>query len=180
MENKQTTLWTKDFISITIVNIFLFLSFQMIVATLPLHVEKLGATENIIGWMTGLATIAAFLIRPITGIALDKLGRKTVFFLGHIILIISTYFLGVFNYIWLIIIIRFINGLGWGLGTTTSMTVASDTIPISKFGEGIGLFNLSNGLGMAIGPIIGLYISSQSLINIAKPTTWCLPISVTT
>lgn len=157
MENKETTLWTKDFISITIINFFMFFSFQMITSTLPLHVENIGGTENIIGWMTGLATIAAFLIRPVTGIVLDKLGRRIVFIIGHIGLILTTYFLGV-HYIGLIIIIRFINGVAWGMGSTSSLTVASDTIPIRRFGEGVGLFNLSNGLGMALGPLIGLSI----------------------
>mgnify|MGYP001021850856 FL=1 len=70
MENKQT-LWTKDLILITIVNLFMFLSFQMIIATLPLHVEDIGGTEKILGWITGLATISAVLIRPVTGMALD-------------------------------------------------------------------------------------------------------------
>ena len=167
MKNKESSLWTKDFISITIINFFLFLSFQMIVATLPLHVENIGGSENVIGWMTGLATIAAFLIRPIAGISLDKLGRRIVFVIGHIILIITTYLLGVLNYVWFIIIIRFINGIGWGIGSTTSMTVASDTIPLERFGEGIGLFNLSNGLGMAIGPLIGLSIlNATSFYNV--------------
>lgn len=162
MENKEKSLWTKDFLLITIVNFFLFLSFQMIVATLPVHVENIGATENLIGLMTGLATIAAFLIRPVVGIALDKIGRRIIFIGGHIVLIVTTYFLGVFNYVWFIIVIRFINGIGWGIGSTTSMTVASDTIPLTRFGEGIGLFNLSNGLGMALGPLIGLTILNAS------------------
>lgn len=162
MENEDISLWTKDFILITIVNLFLFLSFQMIVASLPLHVENIGGNENVIGWMTGLATIAAFLIRPFAGIALDKLGRRIVFIIGHITLIVTTYLLGVFNYVWFIIIIRFMNGLGWGIGSTTTMTVASDTIPLNRFGEGIGLFNLSNGLGMALGPLVGITILNAS------------------
>ena len=167
MKNKESSLWTKDFISITIINFFLFLSFQMIVATLPLHVENIGGSENVIGWMTGLATIAAFLIRPIAGLSLDKFGRRIVFVIGHIILIVTTYLLGVFNFVWFIIIIRFINGIGWGIGSTTTMTVASDTIPLERFGEGIGLFNLSNGLGMAIGPLIGLSIlNATSFYNV--------------
>lgn len=169
MENKQT-LWTKDLILITIVNLFMFLSFQMIIATLPLHVEDIGGTEKILGWITGLATISAVLIRPVTGMALDKASRKIVFLTGLIILLVSTYFLGVFNYIWLILIIRFINGIGWGIGTTTAMTVAAETIPIKRFGEGIGLFNLSNGLGMAFGPLIGISIlNAQSFSNVALP-----------
>lgn len=167
MENKQT-LWTKDFILITMVNLFMFLSFQMIVATLPLHVEYIGGRQTVLGWITGLATISAVLIRPFAGIALDNLSRKIVFIIGLIILAVSTYFLGVFNYIWLILIIRFINGIGWGIGNTTAMTVATETIPIKRFGEGIGLFNLSNGLGMALGPLIGISIlNTQGFYNVA-------------
>ncbi len=157
MENKQT-LWTKDFILITVVNLFIFLSFQMIVATLPLYVEHIGGSEKILGWITGLATIAAVLIRPFAGIALDNLNKKIVIIIGFIILLVTTYFLGLFEIIWLIMIIRFINGIGWGIGNTAVMTVATETIPMESFGEGIGLFNLSNGLGMALGPLMGISI----------------------
>ncbi len=164
------TLWTKDFILITVVNLLIFLSFQMTISALPLHVEYIGGREKVLGWVTGLATIASVLIRPVTGTALDKASRKTVFMTGLIILLISTYFLGIFNYIWLILIVRFINGIGWGIGSTAAMTVAADTIPIRRFGEGIGLFNLSNGLAMAIGPVIGISIfNAQGFSNVSLP-----------
>ena len=169
MENKQT-LWTKDFILITVVNLLIFLSFQMTIATLPLHVEYIGGREKVLGWITGLATIAAVLIRPVTGMALDKASRKIVVITGFIILFLSTYFLGLFNYIWLILIVRFINGIGWGIGTTAAMTVAAETIPIKRFGEGIGLFNLSNGLAMALGPVIGISIlNTRGFSNVSLP-----------
>lgn len=40
MGNKKQSLWTKDFITITAINLLLFCGFQMLLPTLPLFTKK--------------------------------------------------------------------------------------------------------------------------------------------
>jgi MFS family permease len=62
----------------------------MLLPTLPVYVKPLGGTDYIIGWIAAVSTISALIIRPFSGIALYKLGRKVVFLTGICIVIIVT------------------------------------------------------------------------------------------
>lgn len=154
-------LWTRNFITITMVNLLIFLGFQMLMPTLPVYVKSIGGADSVIGLVTGIFTISALLTRPVSGLLLDKVGRKKVFLVG-----LGIYILSVFAYNWLatialILLFRFIHGFGWGASSTSSNTIASDYIPKERFGEGMGYFSLSSSLAMAAGPAVGLYITSN-------------------
>jgi MFS family permease len=157
-EKRKSPIWTKDFIGITLINLFIFCGFQMLLPTLPIHVKALGGADSVIGWVTGLATISCLLIRPFSGVALDKYGRKAVLLAGLIFTAVVTLGFMFFPTVVIILVVRFLNGLGWGVATTASNTVAADIIPKDRFGEGMGLFSLSSCLSMAIAPGIGLAV----------------------
>ncbi|MDF2987565.1 MAG: transporter [Eubacterium sp.] len=160
-EKHLSSLWTKDFLSITIVNLLIFCGFQMLLPTLPVYIKSLGGTNSIIGWIAGVSTIASLLIRPFSGMALDRLGRKVVFITGLLIIIAVTLAYGWFPMVGFIIAIRFLHGFGWGAASTASNTIASDIIPKGRFAEGMGFFSLSTSLAMALAPGIGIYILSS-------------------
>ncbi len=159
MDNKnKPPIWTKDFIEITIMNLLIFLGFQMLLPTLPIYVKSIGGADSAIGWIIGLSTIASLLIRPFSGIALDKFSRKSVLLIGGGITLLVT-----LAYMWIpivgiVLILRFFHGLGWGAVSTASSTAATDVIPKARFGEGMGFFSLSSSLAMAIAPGVGLSI----------------------
>lgn len=158
-DNKvKTTIWSKEFIMIMLINLLIFCSFQMLLPVLPVYVKSLGAADSIIGWIAGLSTIASILIRPFAGVALDKYGRKGIFFIGLCIVISATISYGWVSVVAMILFIRFIHGFGWGISSTSSSTIASDIIPKKRFGEGMGYFSLSSSLAMALAPTIGLKI----------------------
>lgn len=159
MDNiRKRSIWTKDFIGITIINLLIFCGFQMLLPTLPLYVKSLGGTDSVIGWITGLSTIACLLIRPFSGVTLDKFGRKGVLVAGIGVMIVVTLAYSWFPIVGIIFVIRFFHGLGWGAASTSSNTVATDVIPKDRFGEGMGYFSLSTSLAMALAPGIGLSV----------------------
>lgn len=88
MENKKQSLWTKDFITITVINLLLFCGFQMLLPTLPLFAKSLGGSDTALGWIVGSATIASLIIRPVAGVILDKIGRKGILTAGVFIMIL--------------------------------------------------------------------------------------------
>ncbi|MGC4019816.1 MAG: MFS transporter [Muricomes sp.] len=158
MENQKQSLWTKDFIIITGINLLLFCGFQMLLPTLPLFAKSLGGSDAALGWIGGSATVAAILIRPVAGAILDKMGRKGVLIAGMLIMMLVTLVFGFLPTVGAVIAIRFVHGIGWGLASTASSTIASDEIPKSRFGEGMGYFSLSSSLAMALAPGIALGI----------------------
>lgn len=156
---KRDKLWTRNFTLIGIANLLMAIAFYFLLPTLPLYLkETLGATSSQVGLVLAFYTIAALLIRPFVGYAIDSIGRKFIYLLSFIIF--SALFVGyIFAIsIGLMMVMRFLHGLTWGSLSTSGSTIAVDFIPASRRGEGISLFGLSMTIAMAIGPLIALII----------------------
>lgn len=154
----STPLWTKDFVLTTLSNFFLFFSFQLLIPTLPAYTEKVGGDAFAVGLVIGIFTIATLFTRPFAGRALDTNSRGKVLLVGLIVFLFATFSYNFAATVLLILIIRFIHGIGWGITTTSFGTIISDIIPQKRRGEGMGYYGLSSTLAMAIGPVIGIKI----------------------
>lgn len=168
---KKEPIWTRDFILISIASLFITLGFQMLLPVLPVFSAKLGGSDAWAGLVIGIFTISAVLMRPIAGRILDRYGRRAIFISGLIV-----FFLCVVAYNWtstilVLLIIRFIHGFGWGASSTASSTIASDIIPKSRLGEGMGYFGLTSTLAMAVAPALGLELLSVYGFNMVFYTS---------
>ncbi|MEC2132188.1 MFS transporter [Brevibacillus centrosporus] len=154
-------LWTKEFIILAMSNFMLFVAFQMLIPTLPVFITDKGGDQLAVALVVSLFTVSALLVRPFTGKALDSMGRRPVLLSGLAIFLFS-----VFGYYWmasvaLVLALRFVHGIGWGIVTTTYGTIVSDIIPAERRGEGMGYFGMFTNLAMAVGPLIGLSVSQS-------------------
>lgn len=157
----QSPLWTRDFIITTLANLFLFISFQMLIPTLPPYIEKLGGDNFIVGLVIGIFTLFALLVRPFAGKATNDFGRKPVLIVGLILITLS-----VTGYYWmstflLVLLLRIPHGIGWGMSTTSLGTMISDIIPPQRRGEGMGYYGLSSTLAMALSPLLGIWVMNE-------------------
>ncbi|MEH7117066.1 MFS transporter [Neobacillus vireti] len=155
-------LWTKNFISISFSNLFLFLTFYILLVTLPSYaLDELHSSSSMAGLMTTVFLLSAIISRPIAGQWLERAGNKKVLLTALIIFAAASllYFLpktmGGF------LIIRLLHGIGFGMATTAVGTLVADTIPASRRGEGMGYFAMSTNLAMVFGPFIGLMAMHQ-------------------
>jgi len=165
LQNKRQgkpKIWTRDFILICMTNLFLFMGFQMTLPTLPLFVEKLGGSDQLIGFVIGIFTLSALVLRPIAGHALESKGRGIVYMIGLAIFVISVGSYAFVGSIFLLFVMRVVQGVGWGMSTTASGTIATDLIPPSRRGEGMGFFGLSGNLALAFGPSLGLFLAGTT------------------
>ncbi|QED47990.1 MFS transporter [Cytobacillus dafuensis] len=152
-------IWTKDFSLIVLSNFFVFLGFQMTLPTIPLFVEELGGNDQLIGIFVGIFTFSALLLRPYAGHALESKGRRFVYLTGLGIFVLSLGSFGFVNSLIFLFIMRIVQGLGWGFSTTATGTIATDLIPASRRGEGMGYYGLSGNLALAFGPSLGLTLA---------------------
>jgi len=157
---KREPLWTRDFILISIASLFITMGFQMLLPVLPVFSAELGGSDSWAGLVVGIFTISAVLMRPVAGRLLDKQGRRGVFILGLIVFLVCVVAYNWTSTIFVLLILRFIHGFGWGASSTASSTIASDIIPKSRLGEGMGYFGLTSTLAMAIAPALGLEVLS--------------------
>ncbi|MGM8211517.1 MFS transporter [Virgibacillus sp. W0430] len=149
-------IWTRDFLLICSANFFIFLGFQMTLPTLPLFVKELGGSDQLIGIIVGIFTFSALIFRPYAGHALDSKGRQVVYMIGLSLFVLSVGSFAFATSIGFLLMMRIVQGIGWGFSTTATGTIATDLIPPNKRGEGMGYFGLSGNLALAIGPTLGL------------------------
>ncbi len=156
---KKEKIWTKDFILICFANFFIFLGFQMTLPTLPLFVEQLGGNDQLIGLVVGIFTFSALLLRPYAGHALESKGRSFVYLIGLAIFVVSVGSVGFVTSMFMLFLLRIIQGVGWGFSTTASGTIATDIVPATRRGEGLGFYGLSGNIALALGPSLGLALA---------------------
>lgn len=137
-------------------NLFFFLGFQLLSPTLPVFAVRLGGNEGSAGMVVGFFTLAAVLVRPVTGWALDAYGRYALLMAGT-----ALTFAVIVGHEWvtaipLLMVLRFAHGATFAVSTTAGGTLASDLIPRSRLGEGMGFFTVAMSLPMAVGPLVGL------------------------
>ncbi|MGE7119658.1 MFS transporter [Peribacillus sp. NPDC046944] len=151
-------IWTRDFVMICLANLCIFMGFQMTMPTIPLFVEQLGGDDRLVGAVLGVFTFSALLIRPFAGKMLETKGRRIIFLIGLAIFAFSVGSFGFMGSIGLLFLMRIVQGVGWGLSSTASGTIASDIIPAKRRGEGMGYYGLSGNLALALGPTLGLFL----------------------
>ncbi|WP_438494065.1 MFS transporter [Paenibacillus sp. IHBB 3054] len=150
-------LWTKSFILLTICNLLLFTGLQMTLSTLPAYAEEsLNASSVQVSLVTSLFALSAIASRLFSAKAMEKGGRNLLIFLGLAVSLVA-----VTGYYWagsitVLLLMRMLFGIGFGMASTAFPTMASDVIPIRRMGEGMGYFGLSTSLAMSAGPLIGL------------------------
>ena len=140
----------------------MYITYYAILSALPIYlVSDLNASKMQVGIVIGAYTIASVLVRPFSGFALDRFGRRTIFLLALIIytLLFAGYLIAIT--VTALILLRFAQGITWAFTTVSGATIAVDIMPVTKRGEGIGYFALSTTLGMAVGPVIGLFVAHQ-------------------
>lgn len=155
---EKPSLWTRDFIFVTILNVLLFLGMQTQLAALPVYLRQLSGSDSVVGLCIALGTASALIARPIAGYAADRFGRAPVLFVGLLVMMAAMFSYSWFPIVWAIVLIRSVNGFSWGVSTTASNTIATDVIPGKRLGEGMGFFSLSQSVSMALAPAIGLAI----------------------
>lgn len=152
-------LWSRNFINACTANFLMASSFHLLMPTIPVYLtQNLQISESKVGVVMSTYSLAMLMIRPFSGYIVDVFDRKKVFLLS-----LSLFVLSVFGYLWastvaLLMLVRFIHGLFWGMSTVSSNTVAIDIIPSPRRAEGIGYFGMNMNLAMAIAPFIAMNI----------------------
>ncbi|MFF2449569.1 MFS transporter [Neobacillus sp. NPDC058068] len=158
-------LWTKSFTMLMVGNLFVFMSFQMLIPTLPPYIKSIGASGLEIGLVTALFSIGAVLSRPFIGFMLEYKPRKSLVITGAIMLLLITILYPISQVVVIFLLFRFVHGLVWGWSTTVNGTAAVDVIPNSRLGEGMGYFGLSITIGMIIAPSLGIFLYKITSFN---------------
>lgn len=162
----EAQIWNKTFFLILGVSFLMFLSMYMLLPTLPLYAQTLGANETVAGTMVGFFTLSAVLVRPWFGNLLDRRGRKVILIIGVGIFFVTVLAYNLAFSIITLLSLRLIHGIGWGASTTATGTIASDVIPAVRRAEGMGYYGIAATIAMSLGPALGLYLVEYSSYSV--------------
>lgn len=173
----QEKLWTKPFIMVSLINFILMLSMFLLLVTIGGYaVDEYNVSTSTAGLVSGIFIVGSLFGRFWAGKSIDVYGQKQVLIIGVIIFAITTalYFVS-FN-LTLLLIVRFLNGMGNGIASTATGTIAAFITPMKRRGEGISYFSMSTVMATAIGPFLGL--SLLQVISFRQLFVFCLILAI--
>ncbi|KRG14055.1 MFS family permease [Lederbergia galactosidilyticus] len=156
MNKVKEKLWTKQYILVISMTIIFFLSMQSLLGGFPIYVANITADPASGGLMTTSFMLAAVLSRPFIGVIIPRINMKKWLLrsiLFTVVMVMLSYFT---TSLGLLILLRVMQGIGFGLITTLFATLATNLIPSSRLGEGIGYFGMSTSIGSTLGPMIAI------------------------
>jgi MFS family permease len=152
---------TRDFI-LSAVGLFALGSvYHSLTPTLPIYLSTLGAKEVEIGVLIGSFALASLLVRPLVGKILVKVPEKKVMVAGALFYIVTSgaYLLAV--PFWPFLIVRLIQGIGFGCFHTASFTLIAHTSDASHRGQSLSYFILSFNFASALAPSVGMFLINR-------------------
>ncbi len=160
-ENAPTTVWNRGYILIFLANLFQHMGQQTITALIPKYASSMGAAASVVGIVSGIFAISALAIRPVASPAFDCFRKRNIYILATVILLVaySVFYLAP-NVTWLIVG-RLLQGVGVGMCAPISLSIACDNLPEGSFAKGVSFFSLGQAFGQAVGPSLGLTLSTN-------------------
>lgn len=138
--------------------LFLFTAFYMLYPTLPLFIKEIGGNESQVGLAMGAFMLSAVILRPIVGGLLDRFGSRPFIVWGILLFAVGMYMYEWIGGIVVLLGLRILHGMTWGVSTTSILTAITDIIPRPRRGEGLGWSGMAMTLAMAIGPMFGIWV----------------------
>lgn len=179
LDPTRVRLWNKYFLMLMIIGFFSSLCNQFFNPTLPLHVKDLGGTETVVGLLGTSFTLGSAVFRVIGGKSCDKRGRMRTALIGLVIFTAASALFLVVENIYGILLLRVLQGTGFGLSSTSITASVADILPNDRLASGIGYYGLNNSLSQTIGPscAVGLYYTDWGFPAVAAVATCSLALS---
>jgi EmrB/QacA subfamily drug resistance transporter len=131
---------------------------QTVVGTsLPKIVGELGGM-SLFSWLFTAYMLAETITIPIAGKMSDRFGRKPVFLAGMALFMSGSFLAGMSSSMEMLIICRFIQGLGGGALMPVAMATVADLYAPTERGKIQGMLGAVFAIATIIGPLMGGYI----------------------
>lgn len=148
-------IFTKSFF--LIFGALLFTAFVMyaLMSTVTEYATAMGSTATIAGLVSGIYVFGGLCSRVYSGNALERIGWRKIALVFMSIHFLACLLYFIVDNVTLLIIVRFIHGIGFGASANAIVTVASAILPKKRFSEAFGYFMLGTTIAVGLGPFIG-------------------------
>lgn len=155
----KETIFTFTFLALSLINLFVMAAYYLLfVISSPYAVANFNASPSMAGLVAGVMVLGCLAARFVCGWLVEVIGLKKVLFSGLVIYIVGIGLYLVAHSMPLLLIFRFISGIGVGSIGTVTGTLVAHIVPARKRGQGVSYFTLSTILALAAGPFLGIFL----------------------
>src|SRR5699024_4039345 len=137
--------------------------FGIIIPVLPFYAEELGASPTELGLLMAVYSFMQFIFAPMWGRISDRIGRKPVILIGIFGLSLSFFIMALSKQLWMLFVARVIGGILSAANMPTVMAYVADITTDEERGKGMRMICAAIGLGLILGPAIGVVFTNISL-----------------
>lgn len=144
-----------------LVCLFYFLVFAagyQLFPVVPLHLRDLGASLSESGRFQTAFMLGSGFGGLVTGPLGDRLGPRRVLRLATLAVVGILVAYGLFRVRWGFYLLAPVHGLLWSALRTASVAKVGGILPLEHRAQGLSLFGLSGPGGVAVGPLVGLWL----------------------
>lgn len=152
---KQEKILSRNFCCSFVALLCVCMVMYMLLTTVTQYATEFGANSTLAGLVSSAYVVAGLLTRLWSGKALAKMNWKKLaaaMAALHFVACCSYFFI---KDLWLLILVRFIHGLGYGATSNAVLTIGMSTLPKSRYSEANGYLMLAPTIAVALGPYLG-------------------------
>ena len=156
--DESEKIFTKSFFLIFGALLFTALVMYALMSTVTEYATAMGSTATIAGLVSGIYVFGGLCSRVYSGNALERIGWRKIALVFMSIHFLACLLYFIVDNVTLLIIVRFIHGIGFGASANAIVTVASAILPKKRFSEAFGYFMLGTTIAVGLGPFIGGFL----------------------
>jgi len=144
-------------IMLGLVSLFTDAASEMIYPLVPVYIAALGSGAILLGVIEGVAETTASMVKLISGIISDKIGkRKLLVLIGYSISSLIRPLTGLVASAWQIILVRMFDRVGKGIRTAPRDALIASSVNESIRGKSYGFERAMDNAGAVAGPVLAI------------------------
>jgi MFS family permease len=140
-----------------LVSLFTDAATEMIYPLVPVYIAALGSGAVLLGIIEGVAETTASMLKLISGIISDKIGkRRPLVLIGYIISTLVRPLTGLVTSAWQIVIVRLLDRVGKGIRTAPRDALIAASVDDNIRGRSYGFERAMDHIGAVVGPVLAI------------------------
>ena len=158
-DDRPTSIWNKGFAMLVIIEIFLQIGGALSRPLVSNFVIGLGAGIAIAGFVVGLSTGTATVLRPVSGFLSDRVNKKTNLTVSATAFTIAAFGCAISDSVFWVALFSVVQGIALSFKGIGMASLVAMSVPSNRIGTAVGGIGLISTLALAVGPALGTLIS---------------------
>lgn len=159
----MNTVSRKNLFILSFTLLVVMLGYGMVMPIMPFYIEHFGAGGTELGWLMSTYSLMQLICAPIWGVLSDRYGRKPILAIGVLGYAITLFMFGLAKTFAMLFIARSLSGILSSATMPTAMAYIGDNTPQKEKSKGMGQLGAMVGVGVILGPLVGGFLSTDSL-----------------